>query len=400
MAKHKWTFSARFRKGAYQWNSSRLACQRIKEAISEIKKVSKKAPLLGAEGTVIFFEKIVPSLENVDSSSGALGNSVNNALQELLPLIAKADTSPEDREKLIQRLWTAIVEDGYGYLDIASDYWGDICISSDEAFRIADQLLPIIEKDIKRSGHSSFYHHVSASLSCLLKAERFEEILELLKSMDTNFWSYRYYGAMALLKTGNKSEAIKYAEKSDGESFARLSIDEFCEDVLLSSGMQEEAFKRYALSANRKQTYLATFNSIAKKYPLKEKTEILDELINSSPGEEGKWFATANKLGLYEKALYLAIKSPCNPKTLMRASENTLETNAKYSQECALIAIHWMVNGYDYDITPLDVNIALRNAFNIADHLHNHEEVRKRIEKISRTSKGNMHILKILEQRL
>jgi hypothetical protein len=51
---HKWTFTARFRRNAYGWKGSRLACQRIKEAVSEIKKVARKDPLLGAEGAIIF----------------------------------------------------------------------------------------------------------------------------------------------------------------------------------------------------------------------------------------------------------------------------------------------------------------------------------------------------------
>ena len=48
--KHKWTFLARFRAGVYGWKSSRLACQRLREAVSEIKKVAKKEPDLAAEG--------------------------------------------------------------------------------------------------------------------------------------------------------------------------------------------------------------------------------------------------------------------------------------------------------------------------------------------------------------
>lgn len=49
---HKWIFPARFRAAAYGWKSSRLACQRLREAVSEIKKVAKKEPNLAAEGAV------------------------------------------------------------------------------------------------------------------------------------------------------------------------------------------------------------------------------------------------------------------------------------------------------------------------------------------------------------
>ncbi|MEE4659976.1 MAG: hypothetical protein V2J89_05880, partial [Halieaceae bacterium] len=77
---HKWAFPARFRTGAYGWKASRLACQRLREAVSEIRKVAKKDPLVGAEGAVRLMEKIWPALEHVDSSSGALGSAVNKTL--------------------------------------------------------------------------------------------------------------------------------------------------------------------------------------------------------------------------------------------------------------------------------------------------------------------------------
>ncbi|MES9944690.1 MAG: hypothetical protein ABW080_07030 [Candidatus Thiodiazotropha sp.] len=73
---HKWSFAARFRSGAYSWKASRLACQCLYEAVSEIKKVVKKDPQIGAEGAVRLMEKIRRALEHVDSSSGALGSAV------------------------------------------------------------------------------------------------------------------------------------------------------------------------------------------------------------------------------------------------------------------------------------------------------------------------------------
>lgn len=53
---------------------------RIKEAVSELKKVARKDKLLAAEGAVLFVEKVSPALEHVDSSSGAIGTAVNNAI--------------------------------------------------------------------------------------------------------------------------------------------------------------------------------------------------------------------------------------------------------------------------------------------------------------------------------
>ena len=89
-AKHKWIFPARFRSGVYSWKGSRLASRRLREAVSEINKVAKKDPVLGAEGAVRLMEKLWPALAHVDSSSGALGTAVNKTLDALIPTIIKA----------------------------------------------------------------------------------------------------------------------------------------------------------------------------------------------------------------------------------------------------------------------------------------------------------------------
>jgi hypothetical protein len=83
---HKWTFRGRFRYQAFGWKGSRLSCQRLKEAVAEIKKIAKADSVTAADGAVILMEKIWPALESVDSSSGALGGSVWWTLTELLPI--------------------------------------------------------------------------------------------------------------------------------------------------------------------------------------------------------------------------------------------------------------------------------------------------------------------------
>jgi len=56
-AHYKWQFKARFRRNAFGWRSQ-PAIQRIKEAVSEIKKVARKDALLAAEGAVVFLESL------------------------------------------------------------------------------------------------------------------------------------------------------------------------------------------------------------------------------------------------------------------------------------------------------------------------------------------------------
>ena len=72
---HSWAFRTRFRAGAFGWRSD-VPIKRIKEAVAEIKKAARKDKVLGAEGAVIFLEKVSGALVQVDSSSGAIGATV------------------------------------------------------------------------------------------------------------------------------------------------------------------------------------------------------------------------------------------------------------------------------------------------------------------------------------
>jgi hypothetical protein len=73
---YKWQFAPRFRRNAFGWNLD-TPIQRIKEALTEIKAVAKKEPLLAAEGAVLFLEKLAPAIEAIDSSTGGMGSAVN-----------------------------------------------------------------------------------------------------------------------------------------------------------------------------------------------------------------------------------------------------------------------------------------------------------------------------------
>lgn len=106
MTTHKWQFTSRFRRHAFGWRSD-TPIQRIKEALAEIKAVARKEPVLAAEGAVTLLEKLSPALEQVDSSSGALGSAVNKAIETLVPIIAKADVEARVRQRWLERLWQA-----------------------------------------------------------------------------------------------------------------------------------------------------------------------------------------------------------------------------------------------------------------------------------------------------
>ena len=59
---------------------------------------------------------------------------------------------------------------------------------------------------------------------------------------------------------------------------------------------------------------------VSKKYPEIDADRLLTDLIATTPGEEGKWFATAKTLKRFDLAMQLAWKSPCDPNSLIRAA--------------------------------------------------------------------------------
>jgi NAD(P)-dependent dehydrogenase (short-subunit alcohol dehydrogenase family) len=134
---HKWEFKARFRRHAFGWRSQ-PAVQRVKQAVSEIKKVARRDPVLAAEGAVTLLERISAALEQVDSSSGAIGTAVNNAIAELVPIIAGADADPKTRGDWLDRLWAAHEADQMPYIERLADYWGELCASSEGRGDLSD----------------------------------------------------------------------------------------------------------------------------------------------------------------------------------------------------------------------------------------------------------------------
>ena len=87
---HKWAFKSRFRAHAYGWRGSALASKRLKEAVGEIKAVAKSDRVLAGEGTVSLMERLWSALEDIDTSSGALGSVVHHTLDDLIPILISA----------------------------------------------------------------------------------------------------------------------------------------------------------------------------------------------------------------------------------------------------------------------------------------------------------------------
>ena len=352
---HKWQFPPRFRRHAFGWRSD-TPIQRIKEALAEIKQVARKEPVLAAEGAVTLLEKLSPALEQVDSSSGALGSAVNKAIETLVPIIVKADVESKQRQRWLERLWQALQDDEMPYIELLGDYWGDLCVTPEMASRWADEFMPVVENvwSPTASGHG-YFKGTSACLSALFSAGRHDELLALIDKARFKWWHDRRWGVKALAAMGKKAEAIRYAEDSSGINDPGWQIADACEDILLSSGLVDEAYRRYAIEANQGTTNLATFRAIVKKYPDRRPEQILRDLIASTPGAEGKWFASAKDAGLFNVAIELANTSPTDPRTLTRAARDFAERQPEFAVAAGLAALHWISLGHGYEVTGMDV---------------------------------------------
>lgn len=189
-------------------------------------------------------------------------------------------------------------------------------------------------------------------------------------------------GVKALAAKGRRADAIRYAEESRGLNDNPAAIARACEEILLASGFADEAYARYAIAANQGTTFLATFRSIAKKYPTKAPAKILDDLVASTPGLEGKWFAAAKDAGLYDEAVALAKRTPCDPRTLTRAARDFATTNPRFAAEAGLAALRWIAAGYGYEITGLDVLSAYSSTIEAAKNCSAVDEVEGRIREL------------------
>lgn len=398
---HKWVFRARFRRNAFGWKSQ-PAIKRIKEAVAEIKKVARKDRVLAADGAVIFMEKLSPALERIDSSSGAIGTAVNNAIAAIVPIVATAPAADEIRDAWLQRLWKAYQEDEMPYIELLGDYWGELCASEDVASRWADELLETCKMAWSPNPEMrGFFKGTTNCLGALLVAKRYDELLGLLEMAPYKMWHYREFGVKALAAMGKKAEAIRYAEAERGINDSPIAIARTCEDVLLSSGLADEAYRRYGIEANRAGTYLAWFRAVAKKYPHKKPAEILEDLVATTPGEEGKWFAAAKSAKLYDEAIALARRTPCSPQTLTRASRDFEEKNPTFAIEAGMTALHWLVEGYGYEITSLDVHSAYSHTMKAAENAGCADETRQRIrDLVAREAFGERFVTKILGRHL
>jgi hypothetical protein len=376
---HPWSFRQRLRAHAFGWRGSKLAIERLKEAIGEIKTVARTAPATAAEGAILLMERLWPALQGVDSSSGALGSATYKTVHELIEILLAVPAEGEALERQLDRLWTAIEVDGVDYLCEVRDRWGELCRSPGRASRAADDFLPVLRLSWSPE-YRGYFRGTTPCLSCLLAAGRHRELIELLETAPFLWWHFRRYGVRALAAQGRIDEAIGYAQQSLGTNDGPADMTRTCEEILLAAGRREDAYRRYAYTANRAASHLATFRAIKKKYPDRAPRTILDDLIAQTPGEEGKWFATAKAQGLLDLALDLARRSPVDIATLLRAARDHLDGEPAFALETATTALGWMAAGQFYELKAGEVWQAMDYALRAAEAIDRVEQTRGLIQ--------------------
>ncbi|OQB47606.1 MAG: hypothetical protein BWY02_02063 [bacterium ADurb.Bin157] len=374
MDKKNWTFKKYFRREAYGWKGTAKASKRMAEAVSEMKKAAKKDSALAGEGAIELFGRLYPALMQIDSSSGVLGTAMNKTIDSLIPFIIQADWDINTRGKQLDKLYEAIIEDGWGTFDGLRDCWGEICVYPELANIWADRLIDDVKEVFSKQG-ASFFRGSDMCLSCLLYTKRYEELQALLETISSPWWTYNKFGAMALLNQGKYDEALDYA--ADVSSASRTNndqheIDDFCESVLIKKGRIDDAYEKYGLKIPDYGTNLNIYRNICKKYPTIDKRKILIDCI-SKKGSKGKWFASARHSGFLDLALECAKAYDADPKPLLNAADDLCDSNPEYAVEFVVEAIRAMLTGSFYEpIEQFEVRVAFRKLTEIAkkNNLH------------------------------
>jgi len=81
-------------------------------------------------------------------------------------------------------------------------------------------------------------------------------------------------------------------------------------------------------------------------------------------------------------ALELANRTPCDPKTLTRAARDYLDTEPAFAIGSAMAALHWLSEGWGYEVTSADVVEAYDRAMDAAARLNNTEDVTGQIRQL------------------
>lgn len=253
----------------------------------------------------------------------------------------------------LEALWAAFEAEPDGALAPLADAWGRLCGDPARAQRWAERLLPAV-RERWLAGEDAPASR--ACLGALLEAGRPGEVLALLAERPVGLWPERRFGVLAWAALGDVDRALAYAADSNPLGHAyEPEIAATCEAVLLAAGRREQAYRDYAFAANTRQNCLLSFRALVRRYPERAPAEVLSDLIEASPGQEGRWFATARALEFFELARELAERAPCDPRTLNRAARERLAVDPRFCLEIAIASLRSIADDHGFAIDGQDV---------------------------------------------
>jgi hypothetical protein len=141
--------------------------------------------------------------------------------------------------------------------------------------------------------------------------------------------------------------------------WGHVEIDQFCERILVSQGLEEVAYRRFGLPSASGNTYLAMWRDLVKRYPDLDARRILDI------------------------ALECAAHYDAAPATLIRAARDLKLKEPSFAMQVALQAIRHLVEGRGYEPSPLDIDEAVEHLLVAAARLDEVDQARQALQRIA-----------------
>lgn len=324
----------------------------LTRAVGELRRAGRRDPVRAGEGAVLLCEGLAAAVAGVEDPVGTLAGATARTIDRVAPLVAEAPATEAVRAAWLERGWAALAADVEGHLWRLAEHWGALCAGPERAAVWAARLLPAAREGLA----------TAASVACLssqVAAGQYAAALELLATRAVFVWPERQFGVRALAARGEVDAALAYAAASNplGHRHAQ-DIARVCESVLRAAGRTEEAYAGHAFTAHARQNCRLTFEALRREYPEVATSKLFGDLLAASPGQEGRWFATACALRFHALAAEIAAEAPCDPRTLLRAGLSRLDADPEFAREVAVAALRWTCGGHGVEIAGDDVYAA------------------------------------------
>jgi hypothetical protein len=246
------------------------------------------------------------------------------------------------------------------------------------------------------SDHASFAFVATATLtlSCLLEAERYEELTDLVGLQKSRFWSDDRFVAEALLRQGREADALAHAEsllRNEQRPWGFHDISRFCETILVQQGREEEAYRRFGLPSASGNTYLAMWRDLVRRYPDLDARQILQDLMETH-GSQGKWFAAAKTAKYLDIALDCAAQPDAAPATLIRAARDFVIKEPDFAAQVGLHAIAHLLAGRGYEPSPFDIDEAVGHVMAAAQRIGQEDQALRELKGLVANSAVNVRM--------